>query len=258
MSRSWERRRGAWVHYVHVDDHQVVVGSHAGSGHTDNATTASHAEFLAGRHAELVRGEHGDAVLAEIRATVTGTAAAWPGSPRQLQEQRRLDFLASLPEAPDLAVMATAEGTVDGGSAYGNDGGCRTRVASDSRTLVIDQGVGELLDSDGRPIADIRLEGGSSAVVDLEDHFFVEHFDNVAVIGPDGAVLWDSYEGVGDHIIFGSQLRITGLYRHGRTVFARYRWFSGEHPPGLLELGPRGGFVGVAIGRRDDPDTGAG
>lgn len=63
MFQSSERSRGPLTFYVHLTDRTVEVGEHAGSGHSDCATSVSHADFLAGEANELVRGHHGTEVL---------------------------------------------------------------------------------------------------------------------------------------------------------------------------------------------------
>lgn len=52
--------------YIHLTPTEVVVGSHYGSGHTDNAGSCSHAAFRAGQYHDVVRRDHGEEVLAEV------------------------------------------------------------------------------------------------------------------------------------------------------------------------------------------------
>ena len=66
----WERTRGGVTYYVSIEPQRVVVGDHRGSGHTDNAGTCTHAEFLAGRWHGEIRANMGPRVLAEILAAL--------------------------------------------------------------------------------------------------------------------------------------------------------------------------------------------
>jgi hypothetical protein len=72
----WEKARGVVVHYAEVSASEVIVGSHAGSGHTDFAGACSHAEFLGGHLQDVVRAEHGEAVLAEMIEAVRRASRA--------------------------------------------------------------------------------------------------------------------------------------------------------------------------------------
>ena len=66
----WERTRGGVTHYVSIEAQHIVVGDHRGSGHTDNAGTCTHAEFVAGRWHDDIRRDMGPRVLAEILAAL--------------------------------------------------------------------------------------------------------------------------------------------------------------------------------------------
>jgi len=67
---SWERTREGVTYYVSVEPTQVVVGEHRGSGHTDNAGTCSHAEFVGGRWHDHIRTNMGARTLSEILAAL--------------------------------------------------------------------------------------------------------------------------------------------------------------------------------------------
>ncbi|MBL9103828.1 MAG: hypothetical protein JNL82_22985 [Myxococcales bacterium] len=73
--RTWSSTGSDGAHYyVEVTGHEVIVGHHYGSGHSDCAGAASHAEFLAGRFHDLVRERHGAGALAEVIAAVAAVA----------------------------------------------------------------------------------------------------------------------------------------------------------------------------------------
>ncbi|MHC4390256.1 MAG: hypothetical protein ACYS22_02945 [Planctomycetota bacterium] len=79
LKTSWERSVGARVDYVQVTRARVTVGQHSGSGRTDNAGSASHEEFLAGRYQAEVAEVHGEAVLQEVVAAVRAKSGGQPG-----------------------------------------------------------------------------------------------------------------------------------------------------------------------------------
>ncbi len=72
MKSHWEKTTGDRVDYVQIVDDHVVVGSHAGSGHTDSAGRATFAEFLDGRFQDVVSAEHGPEVLQAVIEAVRG------------------------------------------------------------------------------------------------------------------------------------------------------------------------------------------
>ena len=67
---NWEKQIDNTTHYIHINHFQVVFGSTLGSGHTDNAGTASHADFLAGRVRDDIRRICGGNVLKDVIASV--------------------------------------------------------------------------------------------------------------------------------------------------------------------------------------------
>ena len=78
MSGTWEKVSGRCVDYVQVSADGVCVGRHFGSGASDNAGRASHAEFLGGTFQELVAAAHGEQVLAEVIAAVRTVVESGP------------------------------------------------------------------------------------------------------------------------------------------------------------------------------------
>jgi hypothetical protein len=66
----WESWSDGLCHYAGVEPGGVIVGSTAGTGMTDNATTATDAELLAGALHDVIRRHHGQAVLDDLLAAV--------------------------------------------------------------------------------------------------------------------------------------------------------------------------------------------
>ena len=63
---SWEVTRSGRCHYVDVHAKHVIVGSHCGTGQSDNAGRCTHEQFLDGRFQDIVEREHGTDVLDEV------------------------------------------------------------------------------------------------------------------------------------------------------------------------------------------------
>ncbi len=66
MNGVWEKVKGNTTHYVHIDRNSVTIGSHQGSGHTDNAKMMSYEEFKSGEWDEWITRNLGKNVLNEI------------------------------------------------------------------------------------------------------------------------------------------------------------------------------------------------
>lgn len=67
MKTSWEYGPA----YCQITKSEVVVGSNPGkTGHTDNAGSCSHAEFLGGQYHDLIKKDLGEEVLQEVIASV--------------------------------------------------------------------------------------------------------------------------------------------------------------------------------------------
>ncbi len=81
MQDRWEIVIDGWTHYVSFQGREIVIGEHAGCGHTDNASAISLGEFLVGRHHRLIADAFGEKVLQKIldvaraKASVTLTKA---------------------------------------------------------------------------------------------------------------------------------------------------------------------------------------
>ena len=70
LKTAWERKNGRFTDYVRLDYQQVVVGSHAGSGQTDNASACGYDEFLNGRFHAHIRTHFDEATLTAVIAAV--------------------------------------------------------------------------------------------------------------------------------------------------------------------------------------------
>jgi hypothetical protein len=63
--KSWDRDDGMRYNYFVVDETEVVLGHHYGTGQSDVAGACAHEEFLNGRFNPEVRERFGEDVLAE-------------------------------------------------------------------------------------------------------------------------------------------------------------------------------------------------
>lgn len=66
MKTYWNKTTGDRVDYVQIVEEHVIVGRHRGSGHTDEAGSASFADFLEGRYHDVISAEHGPEVLEAV------------------------------------------------------------------------------------------------------------------------------------------------------------------------------------------------
>jgi len=64
--KSWEKVKGKQVLYIQLYNNKIVVGSHYGSGMTDNAGTTSVNKFIKGEYQKLIISYFGENVLKEI------------------------------------------------------------------------------------------------------------------------------------------------------------------------------------------------
>jgi len=96
-SMNWEKQIDQTTHYIHIDHIGVVFGSTLGSGHTDNAGTASYAEFLAGRFQDDIRRIFGENVLKDVIASVRSVENDPIFAKKLRAEQTLLDALSAIP-----------------------------------------------------------------------------------------------------------------------------------------------------------------
>jgi|GEM_PF-6119979 len=101
----WSKSNGRGQRYVRVDAYEVVVGEHFGSGHSDNAGTCSHAEFLAGRFQDLIRDDHSARTLAEVVAAVRGAGEAAEFQRARAEGTGLAAAWAAIPEDPSLTAL---------------------------------------------------------------------------------------------------------------------------------------------------------
>jgi hypothetical protein len=243
MKTSWETsdRASRRESYVYITELDVVVGDHHGSGHTDNASSCSHREFLAGRFHDSILAAHGPLVLREVVESVLNAGQHEPfrRALEQIAFLRR--FLDDIPFEEQLGGVPRDPRTEDGSDYYGNQGSGASLVRSENRVLRSDRSDGVVLrDTAGRLIKRVPLGDSLSAIVALDDFFYVVAGQRCVIIDPCGEMLSLGPDGP----YFGHRLRASDVYRAGDVVCFQYRWFSQEYPSGLLRAVPGAGFVG--------------
>ncbi|MBP7999463.1 MAG: DHH family phosphoesterase [Chloroflexi bacterium] len=240
MKTSWETNNNGTTRYIHINAQEVVVGSHSGSGHTDNAGAVLHADFLQGQYHNLIQREFGPDVLAEVIEAVHA-AATHPPFVAQREHQAKLHtFLDAIPIDPHLNALPRWPDTEHGYRHYGNAGGYKTIVHSDTLTLTTEKQQAILEHTaTGEIIASLVLPGHISDVVPLADHFYLLVSDDMAVIAPDGSLAAAPGSG-----LFGAELRLGRVYRHGTTIAYNYHWLGAPYGRGLLRYQVGQGFTG--------------
>jgi hypothetical protein len=75
---TWQRLTGATEHYAEITATAVLIGSRGRASYSDNATSCSHAEFLAGALHDVVRDGLGEAIMAEMLVAVRRFPSSGP------------------------------------------------------------------------------------------------------------------------------------------------------------------------------------
>lgn len=240
MKTSWETHSEGTTHYIQVNALEVVVGSHGGSGHTDNAGAVLHEAFLQGQYHDLIRRDFGPEHLAEVIEAVHAAATHPPFAAQREHRARLRAFLDALPMDPNLNALPRWPETEHGGRHYGNAGGYKTIVHSDHLTLTTERDQALLAERDtGHLVAHLRLPGHIADVVALADYFYLKVNDDFAVIAPDG-----SFAAAPGSGIFGAELRLGHLYRYHDWVVYSYHWLGAPYGRGVLRYQVGQGFTG--------------
>ncbi len=235
---NWEKKIDKTTHYIQINHLQVVIGSTQGSGHTDSASTTSHANFLAGRFQDDIRRIFGENIHRDVIASVR-SAENDPVFAKKLRaEQTLLDALSAIPLDARLAGLLDIPPTEKGSLNYGNAGGYKTILKSDTLTLTFERDKGTLVPNAGGAPINITLPGHGSSAVALEDHFYIVVNDSFIVVTPKGNVIKER------NAIFGETLRINAISRWDDVIIFAYRWFQNQHPRGWLIYELDDGFTG--------------
>ena len=245
---SWEKIKDRRTYYASVTLREVVVGDHFGSGHTDNAGSCSHADFIKGTYQSHVKTYLGENVLKEVLYAIENLHNH-PDFVRQvLKLEGKMGWLKRIPMDPNLAILADNPSRERGFVHYGNSGGYKTVLKSDSVQITFERNQGfvsHIFEDMPGQSSHFKLNGHGSSVVALKDQFYLICSGNFVAIGQDGSILFDTWEEDFQKAIFGSELRLTEVYKCENSIFVKYSWFGNSgYPEGFLEFELGKGFVG--------------
>jgi hypothetical protein len=238
----WEIAVDGRVRYIQVGPFEVVVGSHAGSGHTDSACSRTHRAFLAGEFHDTIRADFGQGILEEVQAAVQAAPEHPPFAAQHAHVAAARAYLDGIPLDSGLAGFDRLPDVESGRDNYGSAGGYRMVVSSDTATLILERGQGIVQPNGGARLSYwLELPGHASAAVALRDHFYIVVSDCYAVVDRRGVTIAPQGQ---DAAIFGTALRVRNVYRHAETIAFAYWWFHRNQPDGLLRFQIGRGFTG--------------
>nr|MDO8114590.1 hypothetical protein [Candidatus Sigynarchaeota archaeon] len=242
MKTSWEVQTCDRVDYLDITHNEVVIGGHYGSPFTDIAGSCSHEEFLAGKFQDLVLERFGNQVLQEAIKVVQNAGDHEPFKERRATLEwikSNIELLAVNDALKDVLYDAS---TINGYLAYGNAGGYKTTVKSDTFTLFVERTSGYTEGPDQRRHP-FSLRGHCSAAVELHDRFFVIHSDNFGAISSTGTIDFDTTSNRRTPL-FGEDLRLTNVFRTGTRILVAYAWLNTRNGnPGIFEYVHGTGFT---------------
>ncbi|MBN1698542.1 MAG: hypothetical protein JW881_13590 [Spirochaetales bacterium] len=243
MKTSWEKQTGKRTDYVDVRYNNVVVGHHYQTGMTDAAGTCTHEEFLKGTFQDLIVERFGPGVLEEVIHAVEHSF----DNPEHIKKREDIfllrRFIEQFPVYPNLASLVKKPGTINGADVYGNLGGYKSRIESDTTAMTFESTKCEIEIKKTGKTTRITLPFHLSRCVELHDRYYVIGGDNFHVISHEGTVLFTTDDG---GLLFGYTLRFGNVFRNLTAVIATYRWFDGDYPDGCLSYEHGRGFTGRA------------
>ena len=238
LKTNWERKQGRVTYYIQLDHHQVIIGEHVGSGHSDNASACSYTDFLKGRFQDHILSYFDQDVLNDVITAVLVAPDYGPYVDKRNTIAAAYTILKNIPLNPALADLPTDPNTEKGSKNYGNAGGYKTIVSSSTLTMTVERDQGFLAPNTGGEVIPFQLSGHASHAVALQDMFFLVVSDDYAIINAKGVLLPKEYN------IFGSFLRINTVFRRQDMVCFGYAWFHGSHQNGWLQYQCGEGFIG--------------
>jgi len=253
MKTSWEKTKSGRTDYCHVLIRRVELGSHHGSGQSDNAGFCTHQEFLEGRFQAEIRDIFSAGILRSVVAAVNWIGRQ-PDVIEHLQlEAKQLENWQKIPIEQSLNLIAS-EANEDGYRDNYGTGPNKTTVVhlTDKVKLVAGRNTKKsyLLKADGSkvvvPVWSSPIIGHGGFAYCACSHLYI--IDVNANFSFDTRSMTQSH-GLG----LGQRFRISNIIRKGDQVLAEYRshdWF--EDPSsmevmgrsGLLQLEPKHGIVG--------------
>ncbi|MCP4130800.1 MAG: hypothetical protein GY754_07445 [bacterium] len=243
MKTSWERSEGSKNCYVYINANEVVIGSHYGSGHSDNATSCSYSDFLAGKHHGLVLDDFGNEILHEITAYVKKAANFGPFNKQREKADILKKFIYDIPKNSSIKKMINSSSLINGFKYYGNAGGYNTELKTAEYRFFVDCSNpshirGSITHLRTRDTYHFSLVGYCSSVVLLKNNFYIVCLDNFSVLNSKGVHLYSTslLEDENGEKIFGEELRVSRTLRYKNAILVQCWWVSADDPDVYLKF----------------------
>jgi hypothetical protein len=240
MKTSWEKTEGRKTHYVYVHYKEVVVGSHYGTGMSDNAGVCSHEEYLNGQFQGLIRDIFGSEILDQVTYAVLHTHENEDHNKHREEIKRLRKFITQFPIDPSLKEIKDDPGTFNGRTVYGNRGGYQSFIESDNTSFLYNSTKGEIIDKRDRTRIECTYHVHLSYCVAFHDYYYVIGGSNFYVMDPRGSFIFTT-ETIDKGC--GYSLRFDNVLRHRETIAVYYWWFHKDYPDGLLSYENEKGFT---------------
>ncbi len=248
QNRSWKKDG----HYVDVGPYKVVVGYNPGkTGHTDNAGSVTHKEFLKGEYQDMVRRDFGEEVLQEIISAVRGARRSFikpnpETKVRRQEDKARLKAWKKIPVDARLARWAAEaeENAFKDNYGYGPDG---TTLVTLEEGVTFQSGLGpERFD------ARFTFANGTTKEIHIMAMPALGH-KGFLYLASNGMEIWNSKgEKVFDTGVtaqdgnmnethgIGASYRLTNILRHGDDILVEYSNYWLDRKDVMKHLGKQG------------------
>ncbi len=236
----WQNQEGDTTHYIWIDYSQVIVGSHHGNAQTSNVSVCSYNDFVKGCFHAHILSYFNSEVLNEVLYALQYAENDSTFSAKRRSIKLADDILYRIPFDISLADLRNHPDTENGAHNYGNSGGYKTIVCSDTAILSVERDEGFVITGEGKKKA-FNLSAYASSVVALNDYFYLVVSDDYMIIDPDGCVL---KKAAFDTHIFGEFLRLNSVRKLANIICFDYFWLEENKPRGWLKYELGVGFTG--------------
>lgn len=244
MITSWERTEGRRTYYILVHYNEIVVGSHYGTGMSDNAGSCSHEAFLEGEFQDLVLENFDQAILDEVIFAIKHTHENVYHNEKRTEIERLKSYIETIPIDKTLLELKNHPDTIDGSNTYGNKGHYKSYIESDTTTFFYSSTKGHITSKETSEVVNLKWKFHASSCVELHDTYYLIGNDNLQVISKEGEIIYSSERDI-ERDIFGSTIRISRVFKNEETIFISYWTFDKENlPDGLIRFELGKGFTG--------------
>jgi hypothetical protein len=241
VKTSWEKTSGNRTDYIDVHYNKVIVGHHYQTGMSDIAGDCSHEEFLAGQFQGLIHDTFGPGVLKAVMYAVEHSYENTDHNKKRENVAVLRHFLNQFPADPALGTIINNPGTINGADVYGNLGGYKSRIESDTTILTYESTKGDIVHKKTGNKINFTLDFHISRCVELHDTYYITGGDNFHVLSSGGKILFTTDR---HDLLFGYVLRFGNVLRNNGTIAVSYWWISSDYPAGFLRYEPGKGFTG--------------